>query len=274
VELSFSAVHEALNLPPGTDAWVWRHEPHGYIHPLHHHDEPEFNLVLRGTARYLLGDHRYDIGPGCLVWLFPAHEHILLDLSEDFACWIGVMDPRALRRGCPEPYRALLRRELPGPCTRRLAPVDAAWLDVVCADFAAAASGDAARVNAGAAWLFLSAWRRFVDAADRPGGVSVHPAVERAAARLAADPDADLASDARAAGLSHSRLSRLFHEQIGTTLVAYRARRRVDRFRDLRRRHPQRSLLTLALEAGFGSYAQFHRAFRAVTGVSPAHWRG
>ena len=73
--------------------------------------------------------------------------------------------------------------------------------------------------------------------------------------------------------MSASRLSRLFHQQVGTTLVAYRARRRVDRFLALRRRHPQRSLLALALAAGFGSYAQFHRAFRAATGVAPARWR-
>ena len=266
-------MHEVLQLPADAQVWVWRHEPRGHLHYVHHHDEPEFNLVVRGTARYLLGDRRYDLGPGCLAWLFPAQEHLLLDMSDDFVCWVGVIRPPALRRGCPAPYRALLAPTLAVPFSRRLAPVDVAWLDGVCADFTAALKEDRGRANVGAAWLFLSAWRRFLDAADRVGGVAVHPAVERAASCLAADPDADLASVARMAGLSHSRLSRLFHEQIGATLVAYRARRRVDRFLDLRRRHPQRSLMSLALAAGFGSYAQFHRAFRAATGVAPGEWR-
>lgn len=265
-------MHETLQLPLRSEALVWRYEPRGHFHHLHRHDEPEFNLVLRGRGRYLVDERRYDLGPGCLAWLFPAHEHLLLEASDDFACWIGVIRPRALRRACPGRYQALLRRELDGPFSRRLAPVDAAWLDVVCADFGAATGIDPDRINAGAAWLFLSAWQRFNAAAERVGGVAVHPAVEHAAARLAADPDADLASVARTAGLSQTRLSRLFRQQIGAPLVAYRTRRRIDRFCELRRRHPNRSLLSLAHTAGFGSYAQFHRAFRAATGVSPSAW--
>lgn len=264
-------MREQLRLPPGLHVLVWRHEPRGYLHHWHHHDEPEFNLVVRGTARYLLNDRRYDIGPGCLVWLFPAQEHLLVDLSDDFVSYIGVIRPALLRRSCPPTCRPLLARDPAGTFSRRLASADLAFLTALCADFATAT--DHARPNAGAAWLFFTLWQRFASAADVVAGSQVHPAVERAASHLASDPEADIASVARAAGLSRSRLSRLFHQQVGTTLVAYRARRRVDRFLVLRRRHPQRSLLALALDAGFGSYAQFHRAFRAATGINPARWR-
>ena len=32
-------------------------------------------------------------------------------------------------------------------------------------------------------------------------------------------------------------------------------------------------MLTAALQAGFGSYAQFYRAFRRITGIRPSAYR-
>jgi AraC-like DNA-binding protein len=40
----------------------------------------------------------------------------------------------------------------------------------------------------------------------------------------------------------------------------------VQRFVRLKAEHPEFDALELALEAGFGSYTQFFRVFRAVTG--------
>ena len=171
-------MREILSLPKGADAWVWRHEPRGYVHFLHHHDEPEFNLVMRGSARYLLDDRRFDIGPGCLVWLFPAHEHHLLDISEDFMCYIGVIRPALLRRSCPPGCRALLAREHAGVFSRRLAPADHAFLAALCAEFSDSVADDPLRVNAGAAWLFFTVWQRFVNAVDVVAGSQIHPAVD------------------------------------------------------------------------------------------------
>ena len=47
---------------------------------------------------------------------------------------------------------------------------------------------------------------------------------------------------------------------------------RIARFEDLVRKDPHRSLIHHALTAGFGSYPQFHRAFRTVTGRTPGAW--
>lgn len=271
--LSFSVVLEHLHFAAGLNGRCWYHEPHGRLHFWHHHDEPEFNLVLRGTARYLLGDRRYDLGPGCLVWLFPRQEHLLVELSDDFACWIGVVRPTPLRRAAAGPtYAGLRAGDPPGHFCRRLAPPDLSLLDALCKDLAE--QREPARFNLGNVHLFLVAWEAFARAPDLPDPQRLHPAVERAAGMIAADPEADLASVATRAGLSASRLSRLFHRQVGQTLVNWRMRMRVERFVALRRKHPQRTLLALALDAGFGSYAQFHRSFRAVMGVGPARWQG
>ncbi len=246
---------------------VWIHEPRGSMHFWHHHDEPEFVVVMRGTARFLLDDRRYDLRVGSLAFLFPAQEHLLADLSPDFRCWIAVIRPRTLRRAASGAAFADLRAQNPsGRFVRTLARGDLAYLDGLCRELAHPVS--AVTSNAALPYLFLAAWERYARAAEA-AVVALSPPVERAATLLAQEPASDLAVIAARAGLSSSRLSRLFHAQVGQTLVAYRAGARIERFHALRRAHPQRSLLALALDAGFGSYAQFHRAFRRAVGISP-----
>jgi len=228
--------------------------------------------VVRGTARYLLGDRRYDLGPGCLVWLFPQQEHLLAELSDDFVCFIAVIRPTALRRAAVGPaYVGLRAGNPPGYFCRRLAAGDQKFLETLCQDVLTQQA--APRFNLGITHLFFTAWEAFTRATEMPDPQQLHPAVERAAAMIATDPEAHLTVVAYKAGLSLSRLSRIFHRQVGQTLVAWRTRMRVERFLGLRRRHPQRTLLSLALTAGFGSYAQFHRAFRNAMGVGPGQWK-
>jgi AraC-like DNA-binding protein len=97
-----------------------------------------------------------------------------------------------------------------------------------------------------------------------------HPAVERARryCEEAAPVNGDINALARRAGLSASRLTHLFSEQVGISPTQYRNFARVQSFiRTFRR--GESNLLDAALAAGFGSYPQFHRVFRQVCGVSP-----
>ncbi len=260
-------MREALGFQISTGGAVWLHEPHGVLHHWHHHDELEFNLVAKGTARYLLDDRRYDLGPGCLVWLFPDQEHLLVDLSPDFAAWMGVISPGVLRAACAGDHAgpAQWRSAGESPC-RRLDREDAAFLARLCRDLPSlrCPAQDPARFKAGLGYLYLSAWTRFLAATDTIVGTEAHPAVEEAAGALERG-DESLEAIARARrGWSYSQLSRVFHRQVGQTLVAYRANARVRRFLDLHARNQRASLSSLALKAGFGSYAQFHRTFRAA----------
>ena len=95
------------------------------------------------------------------------------------------------------------------------------------------------------------------------------------AARLLRDEADPLPLDQVAArvGLSASRLSRLFHQQTGVTLVDFRNRQRIQRFLRLYGRGRRVSISQAALDAGFGSYPQFHRVFKQQMGCSPADYR-
>jgi transcriptional regulator GlxA family with amidase domain len=58
---------------------------------------------------------------------------------------------------------------------------------------------------------------------------------------------------------------------MGVSLVGYKNRLRLERFFTLV--HPGGgNLLQAALDAGFGSYAQFHRVFRDLLGTTPREY--
>jgi AraC-like DNA-binding protein len=95
--------------------------------------------------------------------------------------------------------------------------------------------------------------------------------VTAAAAMLAEDPALDAAVIAQKLDVSLGRFARVFKAEMGMSLVEYRNRLRLDRFEALLARGGM-SLLEAALAAGFGSYAQFHRVFRKLRGVTPREY--
>jgi AraC-like DNA-binding protein len=74
-------------------------------------------------------------------------------------------------------------------------------------------------------------------------------------------------------GISPGHLARSFKSEMGLSLVEYRNRLRIERF--LRSvQSGNESLLSAALEAGFGSYAQFFRVYRKFLGNTPREHLG
>jgi AraC-like DNA-binding protein len=207
------------------------------------------------------------------LWLFPAQEHVLVEQSSDFEMWIGVLKPKAvLRITDPGSNKTLRQQNPPGDYCRRLPQPVLVRLEKMFSEIVAA-SGQPGLFNAGLAYAFLSAWQQFENATDVPVR-DVHPAVEKAA-RLIRDESnmLGLRDLAKRAGLSAPRLSRLFKQQTGVALVEFRNRQRVEKFLEIYGTGQRRTMLDVALEAGFGSYAQFHRVFKHVTGRSPGEHR-
>jgi AraC-like DNA-binding protein len=275
VFLSFLAVIEDLGLPEGTEGLVVRHSA-GALRPRsHRHAELELNLVVRGTASYLMNDRRYDLTAGTLTWLFPDQEHMLVDESSDHALWWAVFRPSAVARIATSPHaRPLLERDPVGRYSRRLDSQRVHRLATLFGELHEARTVDDAVFNAGLSYLLASAWRAFLDSSELVGDLEVHPAIDTVARLLHADPGAgDLTALARAVGLSPSHLSRLFAGQMGVSISRFRNQQRLDRFIRLYRHGRGTTALAAALEAGFGSYAQFHRVFRQETGRNPSSLR-
>jgi AraC-like DNA-binding protein len=94
-----------------------------------------------------------------------------------------------------------------------------------------------------------------------------HPAIARLLALLPDDPDAPLSVLAAAVGLSPSRVTHLFRDQVGISLRAYRRWVRfllaAEALRD------GASLTGAAHHAGFADVAHLHRTFRHHFGLQP-----
>ncbi|MFF2481041.1 AraC family transcriptional regulator [Paenibacillus sp. NPDC058071] len=81
-----------------------------------------------------------------------------------------------------------------------------------------------------------------------------------------------LAQAAQHTGLSVSRAVHLFKSHFGVSIMGYAQQLRLSRAVKLLEHSPL-SLEQIAAEAGLGSYAYFHRLFRARYGVSPGAYR-
>ncbi len=98
-----------------------------------------------------------------------------------------------------------------------------------------------------------------------------HRLVREVTQLLVRDPSLSCESLAMRLKLSSGQLARTFKQHARISIVEHRNEIRLARF--LGRVDTQAgNLLEAALEAGFGSYAQFHRVFRARFGQSPREY--
>jgi transcriptional regulator GlxA family with amidase domain len=103
---------------------------------------------------------------------------------------------------------------------------------------------------------------------------AMHPAVREALRLLRGDRAATAVPElANATGLSEAHLSKLFSTQVGVSITDFRNRMRLERFIEIYGDGNGPSALDAALDAGFGSYPQFHRIFRKQMGYSPRQHR-
>jgi len=263
-------------MPSSRDLRLWLHQPRGYVHPIHHHDELEFNFVVQGKGKYLLGDRCYELRRHSLVWLFTGQEHVLLETSPDYAGWIGVFKPHvvsqvAARYGILADH--MLNPNPPGYFCRHVLSENAAALKSLCQSLVGVEMSDVC-FNYGVPHLLLLAWEAFQCGEEIACGPNIHPAVKRAAYLLRdSEDDLDLARLARKAFMSPAHLSRLFKRQMGLSISQFRNQLRLQRFLSLYGQGHRRTMLDCMLRAGFGSYPQFYRFFRKQMGVTPAEYR-
>jgi AraC-like DNA-binding protein len=93
------------------------------------------------------------------------------------------------------------------------------------------------------------------------------------AAGWAAEPDLSLPVVARRIGTNTGHLSRALNEGLGVNFSTFVARLRCESVAAALDTGSEVDLLTLALDAGFGSKASFNRAFQAAYGVAPSDYR-
>ncbi|HTV23262.1 MAG TPA: helix-turn-helix transcriptional regulator [Polyangiaceae bacterium] len=254
------AIYQPFPMLPGRRAQIWRYSPE-YRRPRHFHPEPELNLVVSGSARFGTGSVTIPAAPGDLLWWPPGCEHELLDASPDFDLYVFALTPELCARVLT-PARASV---LTGPLMVRLDEGQRAALHARLAAPVLTAEASVAERHVAEVWLAALDSRRHAQRPDNLG--------RRVLRSLLQSPELGRSERARLVRAHPSELSRSFHRELGLTLGTYRTRLRLLRFIELVDAG-QHSLLAAALEAGFGSYSQAHRAFRTTLGCMPRTFFG
>ncbi|MBN1942975.1 MAG: helix-turn-helix domain-containing protein [Phycisphaerae bacterium] len=261
-----------MKFPQSSDGYISFVRQLSHHRHSHQHAGLEFNLVIEGCGAYIIEGRRHELSPHAIIWLFPRQEHVLVDFSEDFVMWVVVFRTRLVRNLCHSDSRRVLRKmNPPGNFCRLLSPSSAEKLSRLLALIAE--ETDPATFNAGVGHLLLKTWDLFENAQAVESATALHPAVDKAIRLLRGDnPPHSVVELADAIGVSPTYLSRLFLRQVGLPLSQFRNQERIRRFLAMAEASPDETMLHLALKAGFGSYAQFHRVFRQCMHVSPNQW--
>jgi AraC-like DNA-binding protein len=256
---------------------LWYSTPASTRFGRHYHRELELNVLVTGEACYWFPHRELRVVAPAALWIPPFVEHELLDASHDLSMWVhgfrvptgedALVQPSST--ALESQLRAALRELIDGPRVTGIAP---AALARVCARSREGLLRPALpRFNDILSQIFSAAWsaRRSPNARVEPA--AGHPAARRAASLLREpDTSGSMAALAGSTRLSRTRLSRIFAQCFGIGLVQYRNHHRVQRFIQAYGHGADANMLRAALDVGFGSYAQFHRAFKQVVGYPPA----
>ncbi len=249
------AAYQGYHMFGTVRAQVWRFRAR-LRRPRHFHGEPELNLIASGSARFGVGDGVVEARAGDLLCFAPGQDHFLLDGSPDLDFFTVGIRPELLR----EAELEVDEGGLVLPVRVHMQPQDAEVVLGMAADVTDRPAPDPEVV---ALW---SAARR----AQRASGAAsqVHALTRRALRALAIHPELDRRELADLGRTCPSEIGRHFRRDLGLTLVHYRTRMRLLRFIEQVDRCGC-DFTASALEAGFGSYSQLHRAFQASFGAGP-----
>ncbi len=249
------ALYQPFPMLPGRRAQIWSYSPE-YRRPRHFHSEPELNLVASGAATFGTGNRVLRAAAGDLLHWPPGCDHELLEASPDLALFVFALAPELCDRVLG-PQAALA---LAGPLQIRLPESTTAALHSRLAAPAITAECHVAEEYVADVWLDAHESRRAASTRSTLG--------RRVLRSLLQQPELDRGERARLVHAHPSELSRSFHRELGLTLGSYRTRLRLLRFVELVDMG-RSTLLAAALEAGFGSYSQCHRAFSMTLGCTP-----
>ena len=253
-------------LPEGEPGRIWRRsQRRRYDSKPRRHQELVVLAGLQGRMRYFIDDTLLDFGPGSLLFAHSDQSHFLVEDTPDFDLIVVVIAPELLKQAIhPARLRAARPGQGPDPRTLPLTAVEE------LSTLAGSIIGEThwPTVSAGLTWWLCRAWHHW-QAAQFEDVSATHAGVAFAGAEIRSDPAKPLAAIAADASLSLSRLGQAFRNETGMTMQQYRTRHRLELVEHIMQRNPGTSLLTASLDAGFGDYSRFYRAYFAAHGRSP-----
>ena len=219
---------------------------------------------LSGQATYFVDGVTVQLRAQMVLLCWPGQAHFLVSDTPDFDMVVAVVSPAIMHETAAHPPR-----NRPGGTAAQLRRLQASGFQEIVrlSDQLISAPSDV--IGIGTGWWLHRLWTLSSQpvSGDLP---SVHPKVAAATEILYADPGVALGTLARQVGLTPTRIGQLFKAQTGMALRDFRTERRFEKFEAIRESNPHSSLLGAALDAGFGDYSSFYRAYRRRYGTAPA----
>ncbi len=241
----------------------------------HTHGDLEINYIYSGKVRYFLGGRFVEVDAGLLTvfWAAMPHQVVEVDDRTEFM-WLHV------------PLVTLLRWNLGNGFVRRILSgevvVDAqspAWdADLTQRWVSDVGTGEAVALRTAEleveARLRRMAWRRNQKGPPRASEHKSRKQVEAITSYLADHyrDDISTADIGSAVGLHPNYAMTLFRRECGMSIWQYLIRLRLSHAQ-LMLLSSDKTVLAIALDAGFGSLARFYAAFTRECGVSPGEFR-
>lgn len=246
-----SALFQPFPMLSGRRAQIWRHQPQ-FRRPRHFHEEPEINVVLKGHGVMGIGERNQPIAAGDVLLFQPGQDHVLLEASDDLDLFVMALRPELAGRADVATIGATIR----SLSAFRLRSRELRAMSKTLVGLGTV--NDATSHETQVTDLFVRL---------RSIPVEEHVLTRRALQSIIGDPGVSLSTLARRFHTTASNVSRHYHHDLGVTLAEHRSRIRLIRF--VNRVDEGMELTDAALAADFGSYAQFHRAFRRAFGCAP-----
>ena len=243
--------------------------------------------IVSGTGPFSVGDDRFDVGPGDLIWIPPGVLHEMRGVSPTmFVAYLHFdlvhdveRSPR-VRSGArypqgphPDMHPVWARQPIAG-WNGLLPVVNGPAIYALMRQAIAEHRG--ARRPLRVSGLMLEIFAEIATGLSAPAAnAGLHwPAMRRAAERIVARPEAplDLQALAADARLSQSHFRKLFRETHGESPRAMQTRARMQKAAELVL-HSSWSITQIAHQLGFSTVHNFSRAFTREIGVSPQGYR-
>ncbi|MEO8180095.1 MAG: helix-turn-helix domain-containing protein [Deltaproteobacteria bacterium] len=273
-----SSILLALPGPREARGGLWYSTPASTRFGRHHHRELELNVIVTGEACYWFPHRELRVIAPAVLWIPPLVEHELLDASRDLSMWVHSFRAPSGEEALGKPAARTLEQQsrlqtawrelIDGPKMTTIAP---GALAAICArSRQGLLRPRLPQFNDILSEIFALAWSAGCPPEACGEAAACHPAA-RHAARLLREPHIARSMEAlaRSTPLSRERLSRVFAHCFGIGMVQYRNHHRIQRFIHTYGHGSDANMLRAALDVGFGSYVQFHRAFKQVVGYPP-----
>ncbi len=237
--------------------------------PTHLHYSMEIVCVTAGTVVMEVSGkiRRIHAGQGTLVLPYEPHSFETPDRSE---CFVILFLPELM-----DDFYTSIRNKMPGQAVCTIS----AWTLEMCSKKLPDAEHlrkehSSLQAKAVLYPLCEEFWCKCnFEETQSPGSKAVFTQALKYISQNFQNGDISLTAVAKALGVHHVYLSRIFHQSCGVHYTKYVNMLRCFYAIRLLRENPEQSIAEIALEAGFGSIRSFNRAFQSVYGVAPREKR-